>query len=99
MFHLNWKTITGGMLLVLIGLMPMLGCKSRSEKITQKVSEGFKKADTDKDGYLSLSEFETTRVAKHVEDVQAAFNKADTNSDGKLSEAELVTVVEARFNR
>ncbi len=45
--------------------------------------EHFKKLDTDKDGSLSLAEFQAGKpdAAK----AEAAFKKLDTNSDGKLS--------------
>ena len=59
-------------------------------KINPNKSEIFYTADSDRNGFLSPSEFFATRVAEASSDASSmkAFDKLDKNDDGQLSPAE-----------
>lgn len=71
------------------------GCKGNAckEKAKGHKMERFEKADSNKDGKLSLDEFKTSRNKPNAEEL---FKAADTDKDGFLSPAELKAFHEAR---
>jgi Ca2+-binding EF-hand superfamily protein len=89
----------GVVLLFSMVLMPVTGCRSgsRSEKMAQRIADGFHKADMDGSGYLSYAEFGKTKIAQRSDDPQTSFNRADSNSDGCLSQAEVEQLVKAKL--
>ena len=54
--------------------------------------EVFEQTDTDDDGYLSLEEFQNTKVVKS----QERFSEIDTDEDGTISEDEITVHMEQR---
>jgi len=65
--------------LLLVAAALMTACMSH--RMEQKLSDH----DTNGDGYLSMTEFKTTRIARKVDSPESFFHLADANNDSLLS--------------
>lgn len=73
----------------------------RKAQIINQREAAFKKLDTNKDGSLSLTEFNAPLVAQPLPKANATpmLTRLDTNKDGKVSAAENRAPAQARFDR
>ena len=86
---------TSLILATLVAAVSLGSTASPHDNHQQYAKQRFEQADKDKNGQLSLTEFEgmkaqwkTERHAKRAEHINAKFQKADNNRDGNISLAE-----------
>jgi hypothetical protein len=87
----NQSTFDTGMMAALISLQSQLQNQSASGAAPQDPSQLFAKLDTDGNGQISQSEFETALGNDGVDksSADALFSKLDANGDGSISQSEL----------
>ena len=87
----NQPTFDAGMMAALISLQSQLQNQSASGAAPQGPSQLFAKLDTDGNGQISQSEFETALGNDGVDksSADALFSKLDANGDGSISQSEL----------
>lgn len=70
---------------------------ARKEKVAKQREATFRQLDKDKNGSLSLAEFNAAAGAGPKIDATPRLNRLDTNKDGKISAAENRAPAEAQF--
>lgn len=87
----NQPTFDSGMMAALISLQSQLQNQSTNGAAPQDPSSLFAKLDTDGNGQISQSEFETALGNDGVDksSADALFSKLDANGDGSISQSEL----------